>query len=305
MVEPLRKRHANGSLYQRRAKVERELEELEKLTLPKILARARAGEHSAKAIVSSEALVYLLRQAARTDGSHGAGVDGLVSILMERAERMLRRHISGAFDEFQREEICREVMDGLVDDITDTGDRGDYAEVNFNDWLEHNRADACRKELRKAKRTERLGDEVDDLGEDDDTPPGTREQSKDPASAEPTPEAAAALAEAREKARLPHRIEASEFSPEDQYRIASTVKQANLEPNVLDAFLLHHYWDVPIDSKEPDKHTLRKHFGVSEKTVRNWLRRAEEAFAKLRGETDEREKDEGNGPELGAVGIPR
>ena len=83
------------------------------------------------------------------------------------------------------------------------------------------------------------------------------------------------------------------------------MKQANLEPNVLDAFLLHHYWGVPIDSKEPDKHTLRKHFGVSEKTVRNWLRRAEEAFAKVRGETDERKKDEGNGPELGAVGIPR
>ena len=305
MVEPLRKRHGNGSLYQRRAKVERELEELEKLTLPQILERARAGEHSGKATVSSEALVYFLRRAARTSGSHGAGVDGLVSILMDRAERTLRRHISGAFDEFQREEICREVMDGLVDDITDTGDRGDYAEVNFNDWLEHNRDDACRKELRRAKRTERLGDEVDDLGEDDDAPPGPREQAKGPEGVEPTPEAGAALAEARENARLPHQIEAGEFSPEDQYRIAAAVKQANLDPNVLEAFLLHYYWDVPIDSKEADKHTLRKHFGVSEKTIRNWLRRAEEAFAKLRGETDGRKKDEGNGSELGAAGIPR
>jgi len=305
MVEPLRKRHANGSLYQRRANVERELEELEKLTLPQILARARAGEHSGNTTVSSEALVYFLRHEARTGGSHGAGVDGLVSILMERAERTLRRHISDAFDEFQREEICGEVMDGLVDDITDTGDRGDYAEVNFNDWLAHNRDDACRKALRRAKRSERLGDEVDDLAEVDDALPGRREEPKHPASAEPTPEAGAALAEAREKARLPHQIEAGEFSPEDQYRIAAAVKQANLDPNVLEAFLLHHYWDVPIDSKEPEKHTLRKHFGVSEKTVRNWLRRAEEAFAKLKGETDERKKDEGNGPELGAAGIPR
>jgi len=278
MVEPLRKRHANGSLYQRRPKVERELEALAKLTLPQILARARAGEHSGKETVSSEALVYFLRDAAGTGGFHGAGVDGLVSVLMERAERMLRRHISATFDEFQREEICREVMDGLVDDITDAGDRGDYAEVNFNDWLEHNRDDACRKALRKAKRIERLGDAVDDLAEDDDAPPGRREEPKHPASSEPAPEAGAALAEAREKARLPHQIEAGEFSPEDQFRIAAAVKQANLDPNVLDAFFLHHYWDVPIESKEPDKHTLRKHFGVSEKTVRNWLRRAEEAF---------------------------
>lgn len=287
MVERLRKRHTNGSLYQRRAKVEDELEELQKLTLPQVLARARVGEQAGKETVSSEALVYFLRCAARAGGSPGPGIDGLVAILMERTERMLRRHVSGAFDEFQREEICREVVDGLVDDLTDTGDRGDYAEVNFNDWLAHNRDDACRKELRKAKRTERLGDEVGDLGEDDDAPPGTREQRKDPASSEPTPEAEAAIAEARAKARLPYRIAAGEFTPEDQYRIAWMVKRANLEPNVLDAFLLHHYWDVPIDSKEPDKHTLRKHFGVSEKTVRNWLRRAEEAFAKLRGETDE------------------
>lgn len=301
MVEPLRKRHANGSLYQRRAKVEKELQELEKVTLPQILARARAGEQAGKETVTSEALVYFLRRAARARGSHGPGIDGLVSILMERVERMLRRHISAAFDEFQREEICREVMDGLVDDITDTGDRGDYAEVNFNDWLEHNRDDACRKALRKAKRIERLGDEVDDLAEDDEAPPGRKEEPKYPANAEPAPEAGAALAEAREKARLPHQIEAGEFSPEDQYRIAAAVKQANLDPNILEAFLLHHYWDVPIDSKEPDKHTLRKHFGVSEKTVRNWLRRAEQAFAKLKGETDERKKDEGNGPELGAA----
>jgi hypothetical protein len=284
MVEPLRKRHANGSLYRRRAKVEEELEELEKLGLPEILARARAGEQAGKTTVSSEALVYFLRRAARSGGSHGPGVDGLVSILMERAERTVQRHISGAFDELQREEICREVIDGVVDDITDTGDRGDYAEVNFNDCLAHNRDDACRKQLRRVKRTERLGEEVDDLGEDDEQPVPHERRRKDPASAEPKPEAAYALDEAREKARLPHRIEAGEFSPEDQYRIAEAVRQAKLQPNVLDAFLLHNYWDMPIDSKEPDKHTLVKHFGKSEKTIRLWLRRAEEAFDKLRGE---------------------
>src|SRR5262249_29214579 len=105
MVEPLRKRDANDSLYKRRAQVEKELEELEKLTLPKILVRALAAERSGTATVSSEALVYLLRQAARTGGSRSPGVDGLVSLLMERTERILQRHISGAFDEFQREEI--------------------------------------------------------------------------------------------------------------------------------------------------------------------------------------------------------
>jgi DNA-directed RNA polymerase specialized sigma24 family protein len=304
MVEPLRKRHLNGSLYQRRPKVEEELAELEKLTLPQVLACARAGARNQDATVSSEALVYVLRHAVRTGRTQDAGVDGLVSILMERAERTLRRHISDAFDEFQRDEICREVMDGLVDDITDISDRGDYAEVNFNDWLGHNREDACRKALRRASRTERLGDEVDDLGDHDDAQPCVRDESTKLASSAPSPDAEAALAEAREKAPLPHRIEAGEFSPEDQYRIAAAVKHAKLDPKVLDAFLQHYYWGVPIDSKEPNKHTLTKHFGVSEKTVRNWLRRAEEAFAKLRGETDERKTEKRDGPELGAAGIP-
>ena len=304
MVEPLRKRHANGSLYRRRAKVERELQDLEKLTLPEIMTRAQAGEQAGKETVSPEALVYFLRRAARSGGTHVPGVDGLVSILIARAERTLRRHISGAFDELQREEVCREVIDGMVDEIADTGDRADYAEVNFNDWLAHNRDDACRKQLRRAKRTERLGDAVEDLHEDEAqlVPEERREEAE---SAEPTPEAAYVLEQARQKAQLPHQIEAGEFSPEDQFRISEAVKKANLQPHVRDAFLLHHYWDVPIDSKEPDKHTLRKQFGVSEKTIRNWLRRAEEAFAKLRGETNERKKDEGDGPELGAARVPR
>ena len=304
MVEPLRKQHANESLYRRRAKVESELRELEKLGLPEILSRAKVGERAGKVTVSSEALVYFLRRAARNGGSHGPGLDGLVSILIERVERTLRRHISGAFDELQREEICREVIDGMVDEIADTGDRADYAEVNFNDWQAHNRDDACRKQLRKAKRTERLGDAVEDLGEDEAllVP---EERRDDPAAAEPTPEAAYALAEAREKAGLPHQIEAGEFSPDDQHRIATAVKNANLEPNVLEAFLLKNYWGVPIDSKEPDKHTLVRHFGMSERTIRLWLGRAEEAFAKLRGETNERKEDEGNGPELGTARVPR
>lgn len=303
MVEPLRKRRKGGKPYKRRSAVEKELQDLEKLTLPEILARAKQGAEKGKESVSSEALVYFLRREARKGNADGPGIGGLIAMLIERSERTLRRHISGAFDELQTEEICREVIDRLVDEIAENSDCADYAEINFNDWLGHNRDDACRKQRRKAARMERLGDSMEDLGEDEaQLVPGGTDES---ASTDPTPEAAYAIAEAHEKASLPHQIEAGEFSPGDQYRIAEAVRKANLDRNVLEAYLLHHYWGMAIESKDPKKHTLVKHFGKSEKTIRLWLGRAEEAFAKLRGETDECETDQASEPGLGVARVPR
>lgn len=282
MVQPLRKRRDDGSLYQRRRNVEEELEQLEKLTLPDVLAREREAEQRGEAAVSSEALVYLLRREAREGNSQGPGVDGLISVLIKRTETILMRHISGAFDELQREAICHAVIDRLIDEITDASDKADYAEVNFNDWLKHNRIDACRKQKRKDTRTEQLGDAMADLAEDE---ADIMLIKKEPVSSE-SPEAAYALTEARD-------------------RIAAAIREANLAPTFLEAFLLYYGWDVPIESKDPEKHTLVKHFGKSEKTIRNWLRRAEEAFAKQRGEANEGKRDEAREPGLDTTRLSR
>lgn len=285
MVQPLKKRQTDGRLYKRRPKVEKELERLEKLTLLDVVALAKESGQGNEPTVSSEAIVYLLRREVRKSNADRPGLDGLISILFNRSETTLRFHISGAFDELQREDICRAVIDRMVDEITDPSEKADYAEINFNDWLAHNRVDACRKQIRKAARM----DSIEDLAEDEME---IVLASEDLASPKPMPEAAYALAESREKAHLPHQIEAGEFTPEDRYRIAAAVRGAKLAPNVLKAFLLNHYWSMPIDSKDPNKNTLVKHFGKSEKTIRNWLSCAEEAFVKLRGETNEGERDE-------------
>lgn len=304
MVEPLRKRRKEGKLYKRRQTVEKELCELATLTLSEVLARAKQGAQQGKESVSSEVLVYFLRREARNGNAGGPGVDGLIAILTARSEKTLRRHISGAFDKFQIDEICSEVIYRIVDEISDPGDRADYAEVNFNDWLAHNRDDACRKQRRKEDRTEGLGDAVEDLSQDEAHIGPSGGIDKTP-SADATPEAAYAVSQAREKAQLPPEIEAGEFSPEDQYRIAAMIRKAKLDRSVLGAFLLYHYWGMAIDSKDPEKHTLVKHFGRSEKTIRLWLGRAAEAFSRLRGETNESEKDESSESGLGAARLPR
>ena len=178
---------------------------------------------------------------------------------------MVLRHLSKRLDEFQREEICKHVIDHVVDDICDESDCADYAEVNFNEWLAHNRDDACRKQ-RLAARTVRLGDAVKDLSEHDAkiVSGGMNEE----ACPEPTPEVAYAFREVHENAPLPPLIKASEFSPEDQRRIADIIKMANLPPECLRSILLRHFWGMAIESKVAGKYTLVKHFGKSEKTIR-------------------------------------
>jgi hypothetical protein len=210
----------------------------------------------------------------------------LVQILIQRSETILRRRLDG-FDEIDREEICKQVLDRIVDEIFEDGDLADYAEVNFNDWLRHNRLDACRKQKRKLERIERLGDSVDDLAEDEaQIVPG---DAQDQASPEATAEAAYALSEARAKANLPPVIETADLSPDAQYRIGAMVKKANLPADVLHAFLAYHFLEMQIESEDPKKHTLVKQFGKSEKTIRLWIKRAEKTFAKLRDTKDESE----------------
>jgi len=290
MVRQLKKKRVDGTPYRRRPEVETELEQLEGLTLAEVLARAREHRPRGETAVSSEALVYLLRREAQKGNARSPGVDGLVSILVARSKNILMRHISNEFDELQREEIYRGVVDRLIDEISEVSDRADYAEINFNHWLARKRYDACNKQKRRLERIRRVGDAVEDLAEDEPDIVRAGDATK-AASPYSTPEAAYALSEAHAKARLPAQIQAAEFTPEDRYRIATAVRGAKLGPNVLNAFLLRHYYGMKIDSRKPDEHTLARHFGKSEKTIRNWLGSAEEAFAKLRGETDEDEQD--------------
>ncbi|MHB1926160.1 MAG: hypothetical protein ACYCRD_02705 [Leptospirillum sp.] len=276
MTEPLRKRRPDGSLYRRRQEVEEELGRLEMLDLAEILYLARQGESRRGDSVSSEALVHVLRREIRsvTAKSPVLELDGLLSILTIRCEGNLRQHLGG-FDEIDRDEISKQVIDQVVDVLCDGGDIADYAEVNFNDWLKYKRIDACRKQEKTG-----WGERVDINAIDDLKSP------------DPTPEYEYIMSEAREKASLPSLLEDADLMPEVRYAIAAAIKNANLPDNILQAYLMHHYLGVQIESKNEGKHTLVKHFGKSEKTIRLWLVRAEEAFSKLRGTTNEHKRNE-------------
>lgn len=303
MVEPLRKRRPNGALYQRRAAVDRELQNLDKLNLADVVARARTAAPHGKHAVSSEALVHILRREVRTacaDGPNSGSIDALTSILTKRYLKILTRKLAG-YDEIDRQAIVAEMTDRVIDAIVDDRDLDDYAEVNFNDWLMHRWLDVYRKHKRKAQRTERLGDAVEDLSDDEAQLVHAGEEGQD----HNTPEALCALNEAREKAKLPPQIDSANLSAKDRYRIAEMVRKADLPPDILYAFLAHYYLEMQIDSNDSEQHTLVKHFGKSEKTIRLWIKRAEKAFTELREAKHENKQIDASKPRRGAARLSR
>jgi len=292
----------DGKPYQRRPAVEKELQDLETLALTEIVVRARAREQKGKPSVSSEALVHILRRDVRvvTTRSPMLGkIEALLQVLTQRAETTVRHHLWGFKAEIDREEICKEVTDRIVDGISADSDRMDYAEVNFNDWLMHSRLDACRKQKRTIEKFGRHGDGVNDLTEPEEQIVSKRIDGV--ASTEPGPEAAYELTESLERASLPPKIEKGRFSARDRYRISVMVKRANLRPEILDAFLMHEYLGVQVDSKDPKQHTLVKRFRKSDKMIRLWIEEAQGAFAKLRGTKDEDEPNEAREPGIGTA----
>ena len=304
MVAPLRKRSKGGKRYKRRPEVEQELERLEKLGLPEVVARARAGEQKGKPTLSSEALVHILRREvrlARPDGRTQGPIDALVSILIARCEVILKRRLWG-YDELAREEMTEAVVNRLVDDIYEDGDKADYAEINFNHWLARNRTDAMRKHARKAARVKQLGEAVENL-EENEAQLVTEDQPTE-ASHESSPERLYSLKEERERANLPSIIEHAQFSPDELHRIADVVMQAKLPADVLYAFVAHNL-GMKVESQDAEEHTLVKHFDVSEKTIRNWIERAEKALEEIRKAKNEGKGDDEDEPGIGAVRVSR
>jgi len=50
------------------------------------------------------------------------------------------------------------------------------------------------------------------------------------------------------------------------------------------AFLLRHYFDWPVEDQDPAVRTISRHFGKDPRTIRNWLKKAEESLQTWRGE---------------------
>ena len=249
MARPLRKTKLDGTPYYRREAVEAEIHEIETLNVTELVRRAAHWPGSAAGFISSEALVYFVRNLP--DGAHR---DKLTEQLLGRVHRRIPRPAdAGSHTEsLTRMNIREDVVDRFVDlvlsDRDRYDDRLDYYEVNFNHAMAAARQDASNRHWTHENRSDELGSDEVGVSERVETAVG----AYDPFDVD-------------ELDKKDYRLlleDAIDSLPEFQRRIVEMWRQ-----------------EIPIESKDPSVVTISKVLDKSEKTIRT---HRDKAFASLR-----------------------
>lgn len=248
-VEPLTRTTRAGEVLKRRPEVEEQIREILELEPDALISRLKVGFKD-PAFVKHEAVVFLIRKYRKAGDDHL--VNDLTTILIARLTHPIEKRIG--FIAANLKDECRdEVITNVFRPILDIShDRADYAQVSFWPWFENRVADAVDKYFRIQKKeadTESLTREDKD-GEDEV-----------PASG--------------------YNFRVGDISNEEH---SALVKDALslLKDNEREAFLLRHYWGLEIQNRDSSVLTISKHFGVTPRTIRNWLNSAEEKIARWR-----------------------
>ena len=88
-----------------------------------------------------------------------------------------------------------------------------------------------------------------------------------------------------EEADWDESIAANEISNEDKILIEQAVNVLTGDHQT--AFILRHKYDIQIESIDPNEPTLSKYFGKTPRTIRYWLKQADEILKKWQGENHE------------------
>jgi DNA-directed RNA polymerase specialized sigma24 family protein len=197
-----------------------------------------------------EALIYFIRRANRV------GNKRLVNTMMQELYVRCRPLVLGRVRSFVKEtrkEIIQEVLTKIASDLLDPGDVADFAEVSFWLYLKRLTIDVVRQRVSELNSPEVS---VDGRLSDDD-----------------------------ERSELIANIPASSLSLDQIVQLNEGL--ALLPPKQRQAFIMRHAYDMKIESKNPDEMTLSRHFGVTEKTIRNWLDEAERLLTPFREDRNE------------------
>ena len=249
MVRPLRKTKLDGTPYYRRETVEAEIREIATLSVTELGRRAARWPTTASGFVSSEALVYFVRNLP-----DGANRDKLTAQLLGRVVRRIPRATDAGSrtESLTRMNIREDVVDRLVDlllsDREEYDDRLDYYEVNFYSAIAKTRLDASNRHWKHENRSDELGSDEVGVSERVEAAIG----DYDPFDAD-------------ELDKKDYRLlldDAIDSLPEFQRRIVEMLRQ-----------------EIPIDSKDLSVVTISKVLDKSEKTIRT---HRDKAFASLR-----------------------
>lgn len=243
-VEPLTRTTRAGKVLKRRPEVDEQIKEVLGLDPEELERRLSERDYRAVGFIRPEVIVYLIRRGLKMGDEDAinrlsTALIGQITRTIEGKVRVLSPHLR----EDGHSEIVVHVFGGIINLATDTGD---YAQVSFGDWLDKRAADI----MRKWWKFEKEGQVTDSLTreEDDDA-----SEENDPADRDFRP---------------------GELAPEE-YPVLIDAALSALDEHERLAFLLRHFWEWEIENADPRIPTISRRFGMTPKTIRNWLNSAD------------------------------
>ena len=248
-LEPLTRRSRAGELYTRLPEVEAQIQAVLGLGTAALYARARISDWTAADYLTNECLTYLIRDAFHR-GDHER-LSRLTSILLFRCVPWTQKAlVELGVQEQDLDEQSHKLVSTMITDMTSDDGRGDFFQVRFGAALKSdllNLAQQYRRSVRKALRHVSFSDPVVDEGD-------TGESAIIRADIIPSREDVAGSTEARI----------------DMAKALASIHDLRHRQ----AWIMHtEGWQI--GAADPTEPTISKKFGVTDRTVRLWLRQAD------------------------------
>ncbi|MPZ13596.1 MAG: hypothetical protein GEU73_04100 [Chloroflexi bacterium] len=259
--EPLTHRNSAGEPYRREPIVEQQIVAAMRLGVDDLRVRAALDDRQSPAYLKEECLVYLIRCYSRA-GERGL-VNDLSDALLHRCAKLINGRLNSLGAE-AAEEGYQDVVERLFSQIVDLeSDRGDFLQVRFWPALEKLAVHAFNQQLASHKRAQSTVSITSVAGYDQD------EDDEDGRIVRPRGD-----------------LETASPSGESALVQDDVIRESliRIEEPFRSAFLLRHYSGWPVEDQDPNVQTISRHFGKDPRTIRNWLRRAEEALQRWREE---------------------
>lgn len=251
-IKPLTKRmRETGELYLRRPDAELQIKKTLTLEKPQITAMLENKRRDDADFLLDETIVYLLREARAANDDEM--IETLYLELNERVWKMLakfRRKLN--YNEADFEDFGQKVGMTVLTKIFDLeNNAGDYAQINFGDFLISEATVVWRQKLNRSKRDEAM---FVDRREDDEN------------------EDYSLISNARNE---------SDLTAESQLILREAFGKLTPEQQTVAAMMLDGF---QIESSDENELTISRHLNVSSRTIRNWLKEIRATLSDYRGE---------------------
>lgn len=256
-VQPLTHCNSKGETYQRLATVTSQIEAALYLPPVLLLERARISDSTSSNYLQEECLVYFIRNYFRKDRKDI--VNGLSEILLQRSAKAINVKLQALEPDVNRD-AYNDVVNELFIRIFDMeSDRADFLQVRYWYALKMLTISVFRKYCEFSKQTQRT----------------------------------VSLSTLEDLDLHANDHEVTSVSWDDVLNPPPSVEQLVLKEDALSmleerrrtAFILYHEgWQV--ESQDPAEPTISSILNITGRTIRNWLKEAQQQLERWRGEND-------------------